>query len=271
MAPAAHSGRCASAKLTLPTNRRAICVMSPADPRPANPPPAARDASVRALTERQMAMLERLAEIGMEIAEDAGRMSRSQAEGVAQAADPGLTYSRAARAVRLTIALQQRLTEGVAALEEKRAKARAAEAARLRGRIHRRVERVAEAEREDADEAEDLSSCAWERLTETDDDDLLDLPIEEVVTRICRDLGLSPAWAVAFAAQDRAGLDRAAAPPSGPPPSEPPSAPPHGAAAGMDQRRSGSRSGQSGAGRGGSNPSPRSAFASMTGSIRNPA
>ncbi|OYX34496.1 MAG: hypothetical protein B7Y99_05225 [Caulobacterales bacterium 32-69-10] len=62
-----------------------------------------------------MAMLERLAEIGMEIAEDAGRMSRSQAEGVAQAADPGLTYSRAARAVRLTIALQQRLTEGAIA------------------------------------------------------------------------------------------------------------------------------------------------------------
>ncbi len=182
--------------------------MSPAAPHPANPPPADRAASTRALTERQMAMLDRLAEIGMGIAEDAGRLSRAQAEGAgADGADPGLTFSRAARAVRLTIALQQRLTEGLAAFEQARTRARSVEAVGMRTRIRRRIERTAEAEGCDGDEVEQLSSDAWERLTDIEDDDILDLPMDEAVALICRDLGLSPAWAEAFAGRGLAGDD----------------------------------------------------------------
>jgi hypothetical protein len=190
--------------------------MSPADPRPTTPPPADRDASTRALTERQMAKLERLAEIGMEIAEAAGRAARAVAEGAgADGADPGLTYSRAARAVRLTIALQCRLTEGLAALDQAARIARVGEASRCRHRVHRLIETCAEAEGCEADAVEALSSEAWERLTETEDDDILDLPFDEVVARICRDLGLSPAQADAFAAP---GLSQMA---DSPPPAAP--------------------------------------------------
>ncbi|HTI67893.1 MAG TPA: hypothetical protein VL460_10165 [Caulobacteraceae bacterium] len=157
------------------------------------PPAADRDASARDLIERQMAMLTRLAEIGMEIAEAAGRKARALAEGgETGAVDPGLSYARAARAVRLTIALQSRLAKDLAGLGRAETLARVAEAARRRDRIHRRVEQAIGTERYDEDEVERLSSDAWERLTDEDDGDLLERPIDEVVARICQDLGLSP-------------------------------------------------------------------------------
>jgi hypothetical protein len=176
--------------------------MSPAEPLfPPTTPPAARAAQAHALIDRQLAMLTRLAEIGMEIAEAAGRRACALAEGgeaapslVAQGPDPGLAYARAARAVRLTIALQSRLAKDLAALDEAQARANGAEAARRRDRAHAHVEQAAEDQRDDTDEVEALSSRAWERLTDLDDDDLLLRPIGEVVARICEDLGLSPAF-----------------------------------------------------------------------------
>jgi hypothetical protein len=164
--------------------------------------PAAETA--RELIDAQLPMLTRLAEIGMDIAEAAGRRAVAQAEGgetEERGSDPALAYARAARAVRLTLALQSRLVAELAALDQAHAKARAVEAGRRRDRIHARVEQAIEAERADAegDEIEHLSAAAWERLTETDDAELLDLPMDEVVALVCRDLGLSPAWAEAFA------------------------------------------------------------------------
>jgi hypothetical protein len=163
--------------------------------------PAGHDAPLaRDLIARQLARLERLSDIGMEVAEAAGRSAAALAGGgEAGAADPALAYARAARAVRLTIALQSRLMAELAALDGAEAKARAVTAARRRDRIHARVEQAIEADRRDAPDAEHdvetLSSSVWERLTEEDDADLLDRPMEEVVAQICRDLGLSPAWA----------------------------------------------------------------------------
>jgi hypothetical protein len=94
--------------------------------------------------------------------------------------------------VRLTIALQVRLAAD-------RATADRTEAARRRDRIHRRVEQAIEAEGDDAEAVETLSSAVWESLTETDDADLLGRPMHEVVARICADLGVSPAgFASAF-------------------------------------------------------------------------
>ncbi len=159
---------------------------------PADPP----EAAARSLFERQMARLERLADIGMLIAEAAGRRALADDDG-AGVADAGLSYTRAARAVRLTLALQTRLSGDMAAFERGQAATRAAEAGRRRDRIHARVEQAIEAERCDPDEVETLSSQVWERLTDPDDADLLSGPIDEVVARICQDLGLSPAWAAA--------------------------------------------------------------------------
>jgi hypothetical protein len=186
--------------------------MTPVTPSPAAPP---------SLTERQLARLERLADIGMEIAEAAGRRAAALAAdpaGIDDGPDPGLTYARAARAVRLTIALQSRLVADRAAGERAVAAARAAEGAQRRHRIHARVEQFIEAERDDADEAERLSSAVWEQLTEADDADLLDRPVAEVVAAICRDLGLSPAEIVpAFAAFADAAPRALATAPRAPP------------------------------------------------------
>jgi hypothetical protein len=158
------------------------------------------------MIEGQLAMLTELAGIGMEIARAAGRRACALAEGGDTGSgglDPGLSYARAARAVRLTIALQSKLARDLAALDEAGTRARTADAARRRDRIHRRVEQVIEAEEGDAGEAERLSSNAWERLTDEDESALLDRPIEELVAQICQDLGLSPSWpAPAFTAPD---------------------------------------------------------------------
>ncbi len=149
------------------------------------------------LTDRQLAQLARLAEIGMEIAEAAGLQARGEGEGAG--ADAALSFSRAARAVRLTIALETRLVAERAALQRGEAAVRASEASRRRDRIHVKVDRlideVAQTEGEDAEVTERLSEAVWERLTETDDEDLLDRPIEEIVARICADLGLAAGWA----------------------------------------------------------------------------
>ena len=138
-----------------------------------------------------MALLTRLAEIGLEIAEEAGRQAAASA-GEGPLHDPGLTYSRAARAVRLTIALQTRLAKDLEGLGR-------AEASARRTRIHRLVERAIRCEHDDEDEIEQLSDEARERLW---DDEALDeftaLPLGEAVARVCADLGLSAeAWVAA--------------------------------------------------------------------------
>jgi hypothetical protein len=155
----------------------------------------------RALIERQLEVLTRLTDIGMGIAEDAGRRSRALAEGGeadANAPDPGLTYSRAARAVRMTIALQSRLLEHLAKLDREGRLDRMTETRKRKNRIERLVDLAIEAEYDDSYEVERLSREARERLDDEDEfGDLLDRPLAEVVAIICRDLGLSPeegAW-----------------------------------------------------------------------------
>ena len=172
--------------------------MKPDSATAADPSPPERSAPARALIEAQLVMLTRLAEIGMAIAEDAGRRSAALAQSGEAGApkaqhepDPGLTYSRAAHAVRLTFALQSRLLEALAALDKSDADARAGEARRRRERIHRQVKQAIEAECDDRGEIKQLSWAAWERLVEDDDGDFADLPISEVVARICADLGVA--------------------------------------------------------------------------------
>jgi hypothetical protein len=174
--------------------------MSRPDPIPTpDDPPADRRAAARALIEGNIAMLTRLAEVGMGIAEDAGRRSHALAQGGedagADAPDPALSYARAARAVRMTIALQSRLSKDLLALDEADDKARAARAGVRLRRVHRLVKRAledGEGDEADEDEVERLSTGAWERLRDLDEADLADRPLSEIVALICRDLGLSP-------------------------------------------------------------------------------
>ena len=180
------------------------------DPDPA-PPQAAADA--RALIERQMAVLSRLTEIGMAVAEACGRRAVAEAAGEhsAGAADPGpdagLVFARVARAVRLTIALQQRLMKDLDALDK--AQAHAERMRTVGRRLHLRdlvgeaARTLVEARRkaegrlagdEDAAEAEIelMTETAYERLTDAEDDDLDALSFDEAVASVCRDLGLAP-------------------------------------------------------------------------------
>ena len=172
-------------------------------PVPAQSPGADGPAQARALIERQLAMLSRLAEIGMEIAEAAGRQATGAA-GESDApfrTDPALAYARVARAVRMTIALQSRLAKDLSELDQAEGKSEAARVAARRSRLHRLVEQAIEAGRAgdedfDEDEIERLSSDAWERLTDAADEaDFAGCaPFAEVVARICEDLQLSPDW-----------------------------------------------------------------------------
>ena len=185
--------------------------MSPAAPShaavdaaPAELSPAERRAVARALAEGQMAMLTELAEIGMEIARAAGRLAVAAPEGEGRSGgatahdrcDPGLTFARAARAVRTTIAVQARLSKDLEALDKAEASDRTNREYARKNRIHRLVKDAIAAE-PDADECEfkQLSWAAWERLTDPDEyGDLMDRPVGEVVASICRDLGVSVDW-----------------------------------------------------------------------------
>jgi len=148
----------------------------------------------RPLLERQLQMLGRLAEAGLEIAVALEAQAQNPpgkgGEAVVQG-DVAMAYSRAARAVRQTIMLQSRLIEDLQARETgnvgRRAAARASAASIVRGVID-------EDRANDAEQAERLAAEAAERLREEDFSDLLARPFAEAVTEICKDLGLSPNW-----------------------------------------------------------------------------
>ena len=161
--------------------------------------PATGVERARALMEQQIDMLTRLAEIGIARA----------AEPVEPPERADLAYSRIARAVRLTLALQSRLIKDLVALEHgvpPKAEARPAPVAKpepdpaeLRderaGRIDRIVRRIIEDTERFKEDIQRLSREAWERLEDEDVyGDLLSRPMGEIVALICEDLGLKPDW-----------------------------------------------------------------------------
>jgi len=161
--------------------------------------PATGVERARALMEQQIDMLTRLAEIGITRA----------AEPVEPPERADLAYSRIARAVRLTLALQSRLIKDLVALEQgspPKAEAKPAAVAKrepdpaeLRderaGRIDRIVRRIIEDTERFKEDVQRLSREAWERLEDEDVyGDLLSRPMGEIVALICEDLGLKPDW-----------------------------------------------------------------------------
>jgi hypothetical protein len=189
-------------------------------PDPANPP---APADARARIEAQLVMLDRLAQIGMEIAEACGREAKAPPTDGAARPHPGLVFARVARAVRMTIALQSRLMKDLAALDRADDIAERARTTRRRTRLAHMIEDAARAKLdaqrqagsrfwadEDAieDEIETLTSDAYERLTDAEDGDLWGRPFNDVVAGVCKDLGLSPEWTARIAASVIAPPDR---------------------------------------------------------------
>jgi hypothetical protein len=139
--------------------------------------------------DRQLALLGRLAEVGLEIA----IALEAQAKGGDQVVqgDVAMAYNRVARAVRQTVMLQSRLIETLQDRQVADAGRRAAAQSRA-ARIVRGV--IGDDRSGDAERLESLRTEAAERLREEDFGDLLSKPFAEAVADIVRDLGLKPDW-----------------------------------------------------------------------------
>lgn len=161
---------------------------------------------------RALALLAELAGIGMALARDLGRRAADD-ETPLDPAEAALAFSRLSRAVRLTIALEQRLAEAAPARAEAAARAwrvrigheRALRAAGRKDEAEALVARALAAEGRDGFEADAVLEELSERLDEADDDDwLTDVPIAVMAARICRDLGVAfdpDVWAEAVGTQ----------------------------------------------------------------------
>jgi hypothetical protein len=161
-------------------------------------PASAPDAAAGPLLDRQLRLLGELAEIGLEIA----RALEAQAKGTGPkvtGGDIAHAYARVSRAVRQAILLQSRL---IGDAETRRATVKAeADKSRQERQDSRKaaisfaIERIAEAQHDDAETVEGLTEEANDRL---DDEgflgDVLDRPMSEIVAQICRRLGLDPDW-----------------------------------------------------------------------------
>ncbi|HEY4030736.1 MAG TPA: hypothetical protein VGM25_10360 [Caulobacteraceae bacterium] len=156
---------------------------------PSDAPPSAACADwARPLIERQLQILGRLAEAGLEIAVALEAQARGGPEVVQ--GDVAMAHARVARAVRQTVMLQSKLIEALDDREDERA----ARQASVRANAARIVRGVIEDERGDGERAERLGAEAAERLRAEDFGDLLSRPFGEAVAGICRDLGLAPDW-----------------------------------------------------------------------------
>jgi hypothetical protein len=177
--------------------------------------PAPDDPEGRAeIRARQLAMLQELAEIGMQMARAVRdeALVRAELDEAAPAppspfggGDLGLVYSRIARAVRQTLALETRVAEGIekGKIEQARSRVAAIRTA-LDERQHAVRDYVADAIEAEAAErgtpekdVERLLDDLDERLEDGDyDDALADAPIGDLVARICADLGVTPDWSL---------------------------------------------------------------------------
>jgi hypothetical protein len=163
------------------------------DTHPSAEPISADPSSDRA--ERRLRILQELAEIGMDLAR-AVRTRALAAKDPAATVDLGLSFSRIARAVRQTVALEARLEQDRQAAAAERAERQARDAreqaykhkARIRGLVERAIDAEASGEA-----AEDLLGDLDERLEDADDlAGFAGRPVAEIVQHICRELDVTP-------------------------------------------------------------------------------
>jgi hypothetical protein len=182
-------------------------------PTPQPAPPAIDQAEV----ERAGRMLDRLAEMAMEQAEvtHQGLLAATRAGDAAQAKDFGLAFDRAARGVRRTLAIKFRLARDRQEMADKmaaQARDRAAETARRRRQVADLVTRSITADGNlYGKDLEKASAWMWERLIEDDGIDaalaFAGHPIEEIVIRLCRSIGIRPELVLDPADPDRPAED----------------------------------------------------------------
>ena len=163
-----------------------------------------------ARAERRLRLLERLTEIGMELAEALRERVLNPAADDADDKYPADAFARLSRAIRLTIALETKTDQALADLkagvvrecEERRTvaaeKAKKDADARYEQRKYEaycRVICVIDSESQDQEDFEGLAEALDERLSEDEAyDDLTERPLREIVERLCRDLCLTPDW-----------------------------------------------------------------------------
>ncbi len=156
------------------------------------PAPADGGDWARAMLERDLEILGELAEDGLAWSKAIQRQGIRQAEAEAPAPRPDLTpsYARVTRAVRLAVMLRARLMQ-----ELNRPHAAPPMHVNRKLGVLRVVKRAAQAETEDDDRVERLVREASERLDREDIcADLMSKPTSEIITFICKDLGLEPDW-----------------------------------------------------------------------------
>jgi uncharacterized protein YpuA (DUF1002 family) len=162
-----------------------------------------QDAWAQEVLRRQCALLGQLGDAGLRMAQAIERQV-SEAGASTPPTEAAMAFARVARAVRLTALLQSRLVQDAMRLsataaqadaDAGAAKARSDPAYRHKARVEAIVERVARAGADDEQEVDRLVAEAGERL---DDEDVygqvLDRPVGELVSLVCRDLGLDPDW-----------------------------------------------------------------------------
>ena len=181
--------------------------MTAPDPTPDIADPHLADAIARA--ERGRAMLERLAVMGMEIAEEVREQHRTVHLHPAPKHDLRRGYDRVARSVRLSLALMRKFDDDIVAMRkgepikgprvrEAKPSAPSSQAPVLGpegARVRDAVRSAIDARYAEWDGAFNALDHLNERLTEYDRlERFLSLPFRECVEAICRDLGLKPDW-----------------------------------------------------------------------------
>jgi len=141
-----------------------------------------RPASTGERTERHLRLLARLAEIGMEIAE------KTRTDAV-EAPEPGVDYcarfATAARAVRLTMLLEDKLSRQRPAWST--AADRKGHRQRVAAAMQQALDAQSKAEGWSEDEADDRSWELGDRLEQPEIEEMIDrLPAEVAIARLCR-------------------------------------------------------------------------------------
>ena len=141
-----------------------------------------RPASTGERTERHLRLLARLAEIGMEIAE------KTRTDAV-EAPEPGVDYcarfATAARAVRLTMLLEDKLSRQRPAWST--AADRKGHRQRVAAAMQSALDAQSKAEGWSEDEADDRSWELGDRLEQPEIEEMIDrLPAEVAIARLCR-------------------------------------------------------------------------------------
>jgi hypothetical protein len=174
-----------------------------------------------AWAERKLAILSELAEAGLEIAlalkDRIAETSQDEpgADSAKTCADLARAFDRTSRAVRLSIALRDKLLKDDAAAPVRPEPARETRDQRAE-RVRRIVRRVVSANFDRRLTRETFDRHVAERLYDTDiTGDLSNRSIGELVARICADLGLWPPW-LDFAEEAWAQAEIAERPPGSP-------------------------------------------------------